>query len=147
MDKTLFSVRLHYMGDSLDFTIDVDTILSPEETLVPDVRAGVTPAEMADRKLSAALDGAAAGGPYTASGFMGASRRGIFQPVRWPEDEKERTHVQTPAEPCDPGTVGSDWTNDCNANNRRLRRPGAQRPVGLRGRHSVPRLPEMGDRG
>jgi len=54
MDKTLFSVRLRYRGDSRDFTIDVDTILSPEETLVPDFRAGVTSAEMVDRKLSAA---------------------------------------------------------------------------------------------
>jgi hypothetical protein len=35
--------------------VDVDTILSADETLIPDARTGVTPSEMVDRKLLVAL--------------------------------------------------------------------------------------------
>jgi len=64
MNKARISVSLRQVGDSRAFALDVDTILSVEETLVPDARAGVTPWEMVDRKLVAALSGAAASDHY-----------------------------------------------------------------------------------
>ena len=67
MNKGRFSVSRQHMGDFYAFAMDGDTILSPEETLVPDVRAGVTPSEMVDQKLLAALSCAAARGKNMAS--------------------------------------------------------------------------------
>lgn len=54
MDNARFSVSLQQVVDSQVFPMDVDVILSSEETLVPDARAGVSPSEMVDRKLLAA---------------------------------------------------------------------------------------------
>jgi hypothetical protein len=62
MNKARFAVSHRQVGDSLAFAMDVDTILSPEEILVPDARTGVSPSEMVDRKLLAALGGVAASG-------------------------------------------------------------------------------------
>ena len=60
MNKARFPGSLQQVGDSGAFAMDVDTILSPEETLVLDARAGASPSEMVDRKLLAALGSAAA---------------------------------------------------------------------------------------
>jgi hypothetical protein len=55
MNQTRFSGSLQQVGASEAFALDIDTMLSPEETLIPDARAGLTPSEMVDRKLQAAL--------------------------------------------------------------------------------------------
>lgn len=62
MNNTHFSVSLQQVGDSRAFAMRSDTILSPEETLVPDARADVSPSEMVDSKLLAVLGAAAASG-------------------------------------------------------------------------------------
>jgi hypothetical protein len=62
MNTARFSKSLQQVEDSQAFAMDVDTILGPEETLVPDARTGVIPSEMVDRKLLAALGGVAASG-------------------------------------------------------------------------------------
>ncbi len=46
--------------------MDDDTIISPDETLIPDVRTGVTPSEMVDRKLLVALGVRSAPKPFRA---------------------------------------------------------------------------------
>jgi hypothetical protein len=55
-------MRLHAFLGLVGLAMDVD-LLSPEETLVPDARAGVTPSELVDRKFLAALGAAAAARP------------------------------------------------------------------------------------
>ena len=82
MNKTIFSVRLRHAEGSWTFAREPFTILSPEETLVPDARAGLSPSEMVDRKLSATLDGDAANEPYTRPAMVGANRRRIIQTVK-----------------------------------------------------------------
>jgi hypothetical protein len=71
MNKARYSVSLRRVGGSRAFATDVDATLSPEETLVPDARAGVTPSEMVDRKLLAALGGAAASDHTRPPGRLG----------------------------------------------------------------------------
>jgi hypothetical protein len=62
MNTPRFSMSLQQVEASQALAMDVDTVLGPEETLVPDARTGVIPSEMVDRKLLAALGGVAASG-------------------------------------------------------------------------------------
>jgi len=77
MNTTPFSVSLPHVGDYGIDAIDIDTLPSPEETLVLDARAGLTPSEMVGRKLLAAL-GSAAASDYTAFRTAAAMRRGSW---------------------------------------------------------------------
>ena len=76
MNEAHFSVSLQQMGESQAFEMEVDPILSIEETLIPDARAGMTPSDMVERKVLAALGSAAARDHTRAPGQWG-QRPGI----------------------------------------------------------------------
>jgi hypothetical protein len=72
------------IGSSLEVNMShnapIETLLDPDETLVPDARAGVSPSEMVDNKLVAALGGVA--GPTLHRRFPNrGEHRGLGQQV------------------------------------------------------------------